>query len=291
MSWLRKLPSFLTGPAVRSQARLHETPLDRFEVRVARTADEYRKAFSLVHTAYVYLGIENVRSDPMRIAPQHLLPEATVLVAYDGDNLVGTLTVFEDSQAGLPLDKDYQDEIDQLRAEGKKLVEYGSLAVLEPYHHSGVATLLFITAHWWSRHVVEASDCVIGVNPSAAWLYKAVFNFKRLGGSKKHAQLKAPVFGLCQDLACTEAFFARHYRKPLANGIPAGVAFANLDLPCVDVPRTMSKAALVRWKLPRHVFKELFVEANDRVSTLTPAAREHLDQWRSIETLAHVHAA
>lgn len=279
--FLDLLPDALAFPLLRRAARLHAVSTDKYSVRLATTAQEHRDAYALVHTAYAYQGIELVTANPLRVTPQHLLPEANVLVAYEGEVLVGTMTVFHDSPAGLPLDKDYGQQIDLLRAQGHTLVEYGALAVVERCWHTGVTTLLNIAAHWLSVNLLQASHCVIGVHPKAARWYQAIYKFERLGQAQAHAQLRAPVIGLKQDLAQSQRHLDRCYRKQMENGIRLCDAFQHLGIACVQLPRQLN----ARHKLSREVFQELFIERSDQLARLDPVTRAYLEEWRTPETL------
>ena len=111
--------------------QLHRTPLDRFQLRIAHTAEEYDAAFRLTQAGYVFQGIADIsRSNEHRIAPQHLLPESLVIVAYEATSLLAPMTVFADSPAGLPLEKEYPEALDALRGAGHTLVEWGALAIV-----------------------------------------------------------------------------------------------------------------------------------------------------------------
>jgi len=285
MKLVNALPAPLVDILVRRRARLHETPIDRFCVRIAHDIPDYEDAFTLLHVAYVFQGIENVRGKTMRITPQHVLPESTVFVAYEDDVMVGTMTVTLDSPAGLPLDKDYPEQVKRMRDAGQRLVEYGSLAVVRRCWSSGVTNLLNAAAHWWSRHALGASHCIIGVNPKAVPWYRAVYRFRVMGEPRHHAELAAPVQGMAQDLEEVEDFLERRFREPLANSVPVGLAYKTLELPCVDLPRDTVGKDLTRWKLPRAVFRDLFVKKSDIIDSLDPAVRTYLEMWRSPRTL------
>jgi hypothetical protein len=272
---------------LRRKATLHETPTDRYDVRIARNVREYQDAFRLLHVAYVYQGIEPVHGMEMRITPQHVLPESTVFVAYEGETLVGTMTVTLDSPAGLPLDHDYPAPLERLRARGATMVEFGALAVVRKCWHTGVTTLLNIAAHWFSWEVLRASHCVMGIHPKAAPFYDAVYDFVVLGAPRPHAELAAPVQGMVHELAGLRRHLVRHFRRPMATGLTPGEHFTVQLPPNIHMPEGESLGQLARWKLPREVFRELFIEQSDRLDSLDQRTREQLEGWRSLHTLNH----
>jgi hypothetical protein len=281
---MKLLPRVILDRLIRRKAALHTTPCDKYRVRIAHTLDEHQDAFKLLHIAYVFQGIESVRNSDMRITAQHVLPESTVFVAYDESSVVGTMTATLDSPAGLPLEKDYPELIAQLRAKGARLVEYGSLAVVRRCWHTGVTNLLNMACHWFSFHVLEATHCVIGINPKAKDVYRALYAFRSMGEAKFHAELNAPVAGMIQDLMEVQEFLVRHYRRPMATGISVGKHFTETLPPCIELP-SHKLEELTRWKLPREVFQELFINQSDRLDSLDPKTREHLEGWRSLRTL------
>ncbi len=280
------LPALLVDSIIRRKARLHETPLDRYRVCVAHTVQDYEDAFKLLHVAYVFQGIEMIRGVDMRITPQHVLPESTVFVAMEGDMIVGTLTVTIDSPAGLPLDKDYPERLGQLRSEGARIVEFGSLAIVRRCWHTGVATLLNMAAYRFSYYFLKATHTTVGVNPKAMPFYRAVYNFHPLGGSKEHAELQAPVIGLVQDMREVQDFMRKHFDKPFADGTSVLDRYTISPPPCIELPESIAPEELPRWKMPRAVFQELFMVKSNRIDSLDPDAKEYLRKCRSRETLS-----
>ncbi|MBW2730837.1 MAG: hypothetical protein JRH20_00505 [Deltaproteobacteria bacterium] len=276
---------WFTDAMVRHKARLHEVSLDRYTICIARTVEQYEDAFRLVDLAFAYEGIRSVRDVSLRITPQHVLPESTVLVAYEGDTLVGTMTVTLDSAAGLPLDKDYPDELASLRKQGAKIVEYGSLALVRRCWKKSVSTLLSMAAVWLSRNVLDASHIVIGVNPRAIPFYRGLYGFAAMGASQHHTDLDAPV----QGMMCPTSHFVdclkRYFRRPTASGVQLHELFAETLPPCVAIDALGDGEDWARWKMPREVFQELFMCRSNRLRTLDPQARAYLQTVRSPSTL------
>lgn len=282
---LERLRDALIDRRIRSKAAIHHTPLDRYRVRIARDVHQHEDAFRLLHVAYAFQGIENIRSDKLRITPQHVLPEATVFVAYEGEQCVGTMTVTLDSPAGIPVEKDYPEAIERLRNHGSTLVEYGSLAVVRRCWSTGVVVLLNIAATYWAIHMLEATDIVMGVNPKALPLYRSLYGFRPLGKPKQHAELTAPVAAMSLRIADGLAYTRKYWPKPMASGRTIAEHYA-IELPeCIEIPARLSSREVTRWKLPRSVFQELFINRSDRLDTLDPTTLAYLKRWRSDQTL------
>lgn len=280
------LPNFVVDRWIRKRyrPRLFRMPLDRYHVRVATRTEDYLDAFRLLSVAYMYQGYQNMRTPEMRITEQHVLPEATVFVAYEGEQMVGTITVTADSPAGLPLDADFGDELAQMREAKARVVEYGSLAVVRRCWSSGVTTLLNIAAHWFTTRYLEATHCVIGVNPKAAPLYRALYGLRPLAGTRVHADLAAPVVGMTQQIAAMERFVRRHLRGRMQSGYRLCDHYTDEPLDSIEMPPSTDTAELARWKLSREVFRQLFVEESSRLHTLDTRTRRHLNKLRTVLT-------
>ncbi len=281
---LKKFRTRLIDAKIRTRAALHETRLDKFRVKIATNIDEYEDAFRLLHMAYVYQGIQDIKSGYMRITPQHVLPETTVFVVYEGDTIAGTMTVTLDSPAGLPLDFDYPDEVRQLRSQGARMVEFGSLAIRQSFKGGGVTNLLTMATFHWAINILHATDLVIGINPAAEAWYRAVYNFELLGSSKTHASLSAPVLGMHCRLDELVDFLNAKHKKPLASGILFGHHIANQMPDCIAIPQQVSPQDLVRWKLSREVFRDIFISKSDHIKNLDDRTRAYLSRWRSEAT-------
>ncbi|MBW2735356.1 MAG: hypothetical protein JRH20_23475 [Deltaproteobacteria bacterium] len=257
MGALKDLKQGLTDKLIRMRARprLCATPFDEFQVSIAQTVEDHREAFRLVQIAYAWLGIESVDGPEMRMTPQHVLPESTIFIVRDNEGrLVGTMTVTLDSDAGLPLDHDYPEELKDRRGPKRRLVEYGSLAVVARCKHRGVTTLLTMAANWFSLYHLRATDVVMGVHPKAAALYRALFNFQPLAAARDHVELEAPVQGMAQDLATLEDWFRPRYGCKSVDGMSLHSHFFEELPPRPGEPGTLEAASRC---LPPHLHRRL----------------------------------
>lgn len=281
-----RLPGFVSDRIIRHRARFDRIALDRFSIRVARTLEEYESAFRLVHISYAYLGIEPMRPVDLRVTEQHALREAIVLVAYEAGQPVGTITVTGDSPAGLPLDADYPMELSDLRSSGTRLAEIGSFAVVGRCRHSGVALLLALAATRVAFRTLSASHIVLGINPHASRMYRAIWGFEPLGAPRDHASLRAPVAGHVVSRERLLSHVRTHFPRPMASGKVAEAHLMNgPPLPCVSVPNDSLNPDLSEFKMPREVFRALFINDGERWSRLSANTRAHVKRQRTEETL------
>lgn len=279
-----KLVRPLFHGVIRRRAGLATLPTDRFTIRVARSAHDYEAAFRLVQAAYVAQGIESTDSPVLRVFGHHTMREATVLLAHEGEHLVGTMTVLEDSTAGILLDRDYPNELATLRAQGAKLVELCGLTVVRRCAHSGVSQLLALAAIRYAAVLRGCSHIVVGVHPRAIDIYDALWGMKPFTPVRDHSYLHAPVVGLVGEYNATNSFLRRVYTKPIASGAQAAdYVFGDAVFPGVTLP-DVDEDALTRWKMPRDVFRALFIERNKVIDELSPEILERVAQQRSRAT-------
>jgi hypothetical protein len=257
-----------------------------YRVRIARTREDYLDAFRLVRIGYVYQGYMPVRSPELRIFDQHVLPESVVLIATHDEQVVGTLTLIADSPARLPLDRDYPEELATLRRRSSdSLYEVGALTVLRPYQGTGVTQLLTTMSFWLAHNIFDAQRLVIGINPKAVGWHRATMAFEPLGPLRTHADLAAPVAAMTCHLPTLRAFQRRHFPEPLADGhCLEHLTFETLPA-AIESPPVRSLDSFNRWKLPRHVFRSLFIEGSDHLQQLDQVTRRHLARRRSPTTL------
>jgi hypothetical protein len=261
-------------------------------VRVARTVQEYEHAFRLIHVGNVSQGIEPVTELGLRMTEQHVLPESTVLLAFETDEngserVVGTMTVTLDSPAGLPLDGDFPEEVRRLRESGRRLAELGSFTVVRRCWKDGVAQLLSLAAARVAFRHMEAEEILIGIHPRGVPLYEAVWGFEPFARTPRNADVAVPTVALSVHRDSLRRHLDRHFKKPMATGCrPVEHLFEGPAVPGFELPEELPHDDLARWKMPREVFQALFVQRSDRLRTLSEPTREHLRRKRSDETLA-----
>jgi hypothetical protein len=221
---------------IRARVALHETPLDAFRIELATAAASIMDALTLLQAVYADKRLATNKRQTMRIMPHHLLPVSMVFVARHGDRAVGTISITQDSPVGLPLDKDYATELGLLRDAGCRLGEIHSLAVEPQFHATGLMSLLAMVSLWSLRNVLGASHGVIGVHPRAEGYYRAIYAFARFGAPKTHAELEAPVVGLCVDVGALRTHLRTHFTAPLTDGRRTHEHVCDRLAPCFRLP-------------------------------------------------------
>ncbi len=189
------------------------------QVKLAQDPQTWQDAFALVHKRYVDVGMIDPQPSGLWITPFHALPYTRVCVAYDTEGRpLSTATLIIDSPLGVPSDKilPYKAQIDKLRAKGRKIAEFSSLAAIPNIEGRNgllhVLRLLVKYAFWQ-----EVDDLVVSVHYKHSLFYERILLFERLGDPEPH-----PVFNdalaILEHLDLREA--PKRYQKEYANASP-----------------------------------------------------------------------
>lgn len=164
-----------------------------FKVRLATTEDRRKSASLLIERMYSWrgYGADALLHDPNKI----------ILVAYQDEKVVGTMTLELDSPSGLVIDQLYKNEADQLRALGCRLCDTTKLAVDQEIKSKRVLAALFHLSIIYARNIHHATDLLTEVNPRHAPFYERMIGFVRLGEEKLCPRVNAPAVLLRLDLA------------------------------------------------------------------------------------------
>jgi hypothetical protein len=153
------------------------------EVKLARTVPEWEAAFRLVRENYLDSGYESPSPKLFRFTPYHALPDTTVFVAKCGEKVVATFTLVPDARPlGLPLESLYEEEVEALRREGRRLGEVTSLAATDLTQAEFVQVFTTMIRLMLQYHDRQGGDTwVIAVNPRHRAFYCKVMGGVSLG--------------------------------------------------------------------------------------------------------------
>lgn len=170
--------------------------------QVAQRPEQFYGAFELVYNAYVRSGLAEPNPYRMRVTPYQLLPTTQVFVAVKGSEVIGTVSLVQDGELGLPMEAIYDREISWRRAEGLRLAEVSCLA---DRHHDlrrsfpVVLRLMSLMAQSAKRRGVD--ELIIAVHPRHAPFYQRFTAFVPIGGRKDYdAVCGKPAVALGLDL-------------------------------------------------------------------------------------------
>lgn len=141
----------------------------------------------LVRRMYAWRGYQN---DSKHEHPEN--PYRLALAAWQDDDLVATLTLGRDGQAGLLSEALYGKEIAGLRQVGRTICEFSRLAVDPDYSSRQLLARLFSSAHDYALTSFGATDAVIEVNPRHVRFYEREFGFAQIGDLRICPRVEAP---------------------------------------------------------------------------------------------------
>ncbi len=182
------------------------------QIKWAETPGELEQAFALVHDEYLKLGYIS-QPDPSRMyyGIHNLLPETATLTVNSDSKVVATLTLVPDTKAyGLPMDKIYNTELNELRREGRKLSELCGLVTSSKLRWKNLYMQMCRIVY---KHALCSGidDFCIMVNPKHVEFYKTIFLFEKLGPEKLYPALGVPAVALRADLNKMKDQLSKNY--------------------------------------------------------------------------------
>ncbi len=174
-----------------------------FRIEVARTREDLERAYALLHDCYVGINIIDPQPSGLRCNFFSFLPTSTIIVAKLGDRVVGTMSAIKDSSLGLPSDKEFLNENNNLRKQSKILIEASALAVDPEFRGNHcVSFLLMKYIYNYSKNCFGCDFLVCAVHPKAEDFYKAVLQFRKNSEVLKYNGLKdAEAIHISMDLS------------------------------------------------------------------------------------------
>jgi hypothetical protein len=187
-----------------NRASLAGVARTRLQFGLARDTEAFDGAFRLVHDQYVWRKYMVPHPSGRRLSLHHSLPSTKVFVAKAGPEVVGTMTLVQDSPIGLPMDEIYRDELSRLRDQHRHVCEVSSLAIDPSYRPAGVGILMRLLRMVliYVAEVRRLDDLCIAVNPRHADFYGRAFpSCGRLGDVRVYPKVRgAPAVALHWDV-------------------------------------------------------------------------------------------
>lgn len=129
---------------------------------------QLKGAFSLVYERYIESGYTESHPSAMRYSIYSLFPSTLTLVATKSTTIVGTLSLVNDTQAGVPSDAIFPDILDKLRDKGCNFMELSMLACAED-----VGIVHWALMRWAINFAVCAGEQIVFVvNPKHVRFYE-----------------------------------------------------------------------------------------------------------------------
>lgn len=125
-----------------------------------------------------------------------------VCTARDADRIVGTLSVRFDGTGGLHADLLFEAELNEWRAQGIKLCEFGGLAVDKHSHEpKRVLAQIFHLGYLHAHRRAGCQRLVIEVNPRHIGFYRRCLGLVPCTGARHNPRVDAPAVLMSIDLA------------------------------------------------------------------------------------------
>lgn len=237
-----------------------------YSIRVAESSAQHREAAMLVERMYSSRGyhtevVTNLSHNSNR----------TTLLASNGPQLYGTLTLGFDAEEGLLADALYEPEINAFRETGHKLCELSSFAVDPQYSSQDLLAALFQLAYIYARMIRQATDVFIEVNPRHAGYYKRMLGFTQIGEIRTCPRVDAPAVLLHLELSYMDAQIRKHSgsfnsgKRSLYPYFLLGCA--NSECPETNACLNCSMFPVVAAGMPRCVMKK--IDSADREERAT----------------------
>ncbi|MDA3788009.1 MAG: N-acyl-L-homoserine lactone synthetase [Desulfobacula sp.] len=214
-----KLPGFIRRKIVRSKLPALSLDLEDIIFRPAVSLDDHIKCFRLLHEVYVRSGYIDPSETCLRIIPQHSNPASKVFLGchVNGDSQrtpVYTISLFPDSEEGLPMDEGFKSQLDTLRNQGRAIAEVGCLASNPSFRRRdmNIPMLGNRIMHQYATQHLGVDDLVITVHPKYQWVYEDLLLFEKIGAMREYSYVKNnPAIALRLDLRSAEKKYKKIY--------------------------------------------------------------------------------
>lgn len=158
---------------------------DGIKIQVADTQELREKSYQLMYETYLDKDYINENPSKLHFTEHDLLQETVVLLAMKDSEVVGTMSIIPDSPFGLPAEKSYFNELEDLKKNGE-ICEISALGIKkEERFNSNILIKLLNAATLYSTDILKKSHWVITVNPSHVAFYIKKLLFKVIGEEKK----------------------------------------------------------------------------------------------------------
>ena len=163
----------------------------RPHIQVADRLEDVTGAWRLVYQTYCRTELIDPNPYGIYTVPQAVWSESAVFCGKVEGVIAYTMTAYHDGPQGLPLDAVYPDELNQLRRDGRSLLEVVLVADSRREITRQLRTLLELMryATYFGLHG-GSRDAVVGVHPRHAPFYQRLLGFQPLGAVREHPGVK-----------------------------------------------------------------------------------------------------
>lgn len=187
-----------------------------FFIKVANTLEEREAVFKLSYQVYFDKGYIKKQAHERLIRSYDTDEDTVILIVKDQNKqIAGTATLVFDGSMRLPAEKVYGNEINDLKAQGKKSAELCRLVINPNYRNvKDILVLLFNYAAIYIRNIKKYDGLIVEVTPRHKNYYKGLLHFDEIGAEKQCPQVQNTVGVLLylsaqkydRELSCAHKF-------------------------------------------------------------------------------------
>ena len=171
-------------PGNGGSARASRFEEEVFHIRLADSASHQEAASLLIRKMYAWRGYAVEPNAPAPASRITLFAECRGVV-------VGTMGLCLDGEVGLPADENFREQINVLRAQGRRLCEPSRLAIDAGMTKRVFASMIHVS--YLYAHVLNGyTDYIIEVNPRHVAFYQRMLGFERVGPVRPCSRVGAP---------------------------------------------------------------------------------------------------
>jgi hypothetical protein len=164
------------------------------EIRPIQSLEELREVYRLTHDCYVEKNYIEPRASQILVHYPEFdhLAETHILVAIQGNEVVGSVSFTVDGPNGFVIDKDYAKSCDAIRHEGHRVANVWRLVIKKSCRSSNQVLMGLLTRALTTLMNLGTRTCLIDVNREHEAAYRRFLNMtpveRRAGaiGEEKH---------------------------------------------------------------------------------------------------------
>jgi hypothetical protein len=208
---------------IRDKIYIDESFLNGMKFKVAETQKELEESYKLVHDCFVKAGYCEPQASNIKLEIQNALLSTTTFVGKLDDVVKATVTLFQDSSIGLPMDSIYSEELKEFRKSSCKIAQLGHFSSTMDFNFNNFSSLLFIfkLAYNYTQSYFNIDKLLITINPKHYRFYNNILLFKKIGKIKSYPELNNnPAVALMLDINTAEQKFDKVYKnKPFEKNV------------------------------------------------------------------------
>lgn len=167
----------------------------RFKIKAVDNSSRRGLIDSLLRERYAWRGYESVSLAADRAV------HCFTLAAIGEETPIGTITVNMDIGRPLGADDAFSAELNELRAQGRRLCEFTKLAIDPTTATKRVLAALFHVAYIVAHRLRQYDTLVAEVNPRHVLYYERMLGMRVIGGQRLNRRVRAPAVLLCVSFA------------------------------------------------------------------------------------------